>query len=161
MPGKVNPVIPEAVAQVAMAVMGHDLMIVQAASAGDLELNQFLPLVADSILMMLDLLAHACDMFARQCVAGILADREQCLLHVHNSTATLTALVERIGYDKAEHLAEHLERTKGDTTQTLRKFVTELGWLSAEEFEELTSPERVTRLGSPDGGNGASPLSPG
>ena len=56
MPGKVNPVIPEAVAQVAMAVMGHDLMIVQAASAGNLELSQFLPLVADSLLTMLDLL---------------------------------------------------------------------------------------------------------
>ena len=120
MPGKVNPVIPEAVAQVAMAVMGHDLMIVQAASAGNLELSQFLPLVADSFLTMLDLLTHACDIFARQCVAGIVADREHCLLHVHNSTATLTALVERIGYDKAEQLAEQLRQTKGDTTQTLR-----------------------------------------
>ena len=161
MPGKVNPVIPEAVAQVAMAVMGHDLIIVQAASTGNLELSQFLPLVADSLLTMLDLLAHACEIFARQCVAGIVADREQCLLHVHNSTATLTALVERIGYDKAEHLAEHLQQTKGDTTQTLRKFVIEHGWLSSEEFEELTSPERVTRLGSPNGESGANPLSPG
>ena len=70
MPGKVNPVVPEAVAQVAMAVFGYDQMIVQAASAGNLELNQFLPLVADSILTMLDLLAHACDVFARQCVDG-------------------------------------------------------------------------------------------
>ena len=158
MPGKVNPVVPEAVAQAAMAVMGHDLIIVQAASAGNLELSQFLPLVADSFLTMLDLLARACDIFARQCVAGIEADREQCLLHVHNSTATLTALVERIGYDKAEHLAEHLQQTKGDSTQTLRKFVIEHGWLTAAEFEELTSPERVTRLGSPDGGGGASAL---
>jgi aspartate ammonia-lyase len=161
MPGKVNPVIPEAVAQVAMAVMGHDLMIVQAVSGGNLELSQFLPLAADSLLTMLDLLARACDMFTRRCVAGIVADREQCLLHVHNSTATLTALVERIGYDKAEHLAEHLRVTKGDTTQTLRKFVTEHEWLSDKDFEELTSPERVTRLGSPNGDVGVSPLSPG
>ena len=161
MPGKVNPVIPEAVAQVAMAVFGHDQMIVQAVSAGNLELSQFLPLVADSILTMIDLLAHACEVFALRCVAGITADRERCLLHVHNSTATLTALVERIGYDKAEHLAERLRQTRGDTTQTLRQFVTEQGWLTAAEFEELTSPERVTRLGSPDGGDGASPLSPG
>ena len=150
MPGKVNPVIPEAVAQVAMAVLGHDLMIVQAASAGNLELSQFLPLVADSILTMIDLLAHACDMFARQCVAGIVADREQCLLHVHNSTATLTALVERIGYDKAEHLAEQLQQTRAIRRRPCGKFVTEQGWLSADEFEELTSPERVTRLGSPE-----------
>ena len=65
------------------------------------------------------------------------------------------------GYDKAEHLAEHLQQTKGDTTQTLRKFVIEHDWLSAEEFEELTSPERVTRLGSPNGDSQANPLSPG
>ena len=161
MPGKVNPVIPEAVAQVAIAVMGHDLMIVQAASAGNLELSQFLPLVADSLLTMLDLLAHACDIFTRHCVSGIVADREECLLHVHNSTATLTALVQQIGYDKAEHLAGHLQQTKGDTTQTLRKFVIEHEWLTEQEFEELTSPERVTRLGSPDRDGGASPLSPG
>ena len=161
MPGKVNPVVPEAVAQAAIAVMGHDLMIVQAVCGGNLELSQFLPLVADSLLTMLDLLANACEIFTRQCVAGIAADREQCLLHVHNSTATLTALVERLGYDKAEHLAEQLQQAKGDTTQTLKKFVVAHGWLSVQEFDELTSPERVTRLGSPDGESGASPLSPG
>ncbi len=161
MPGKVNPVIPEAVAQVAMAAIGHDSMIVQAVTAGNLELSQFLPLVADSILTMLDLLARACDVFSRQCVAGIVADREQCLLHVHNSTATLTALVQRIGYDKAEQLAEQLQTSKGDTTQTLRKFVTEHGWLTEQEFEELTSPERVTRLGAWNGDSDAGQLSPG
>jgi aspartate ammonia-lyase len=154
-------VVPEAVAQAAIAVMGHDLMIVQAVCGGNLELSQFLPLVADSLLTMLDLLANACEIFTRQCVTGIAADREQCLLHVHNSTATLTALVERLGYEKAEHLAEQLQQAKGDTTQTLKKFVVAHGWLSAQEFDELTSPERVTRLGSPDGESGASPLSPG
>jgi aspartate ammonia-lyase len=151
MPGKVNPVVPEAVAQAAIAVMGHDQMILQAASAGNLELNQFLPLVADSLLTSLDLLTRACDVFARLCVAGIEADREQCRRQVHNSTATLTALVERIGYEAAQHLAEHLDETKGDPTQTIRHFVVEHGMLTAEEFDALTSPERVTCLGSPDG----------
>lgn len=150
MPGKVNPVIPEAVAQVALAAIGHDAVIVQAASAGNLELNQFLPLVADSLLTMLDLLDHACDIFTRLCVLGIEADRQQCIRHVHNSTATLTALVERIGYDAAEHLAEHLAQRDGDVQQTLRHFVVDHGMLSAEEFDAMTSPERVTRLGSPD-----------
>ena len=74
MPGKVNPVIPEAVAQAAIAVMGHDQMIVQAVGGGNLELSQFLPLVADSLLTSLDLLTNACDIFARHCVAGIEAD---------------------------------------------------------------------------------------
>jgi aspartate ammonia-lyase len=151
MPGKVNPVVPEAVAQAAMAVMGHDLIITQASSAGNLELNQFLPLVADSLLTSLDLLTNACDLFARLCVMGIEADREQCLRHVNNSTATLTALVERIGYDAAEHLAGHLADSKGDPALTIKHFVVEHGWLSAEEFDQLTSPERVTQLGSPDG----------
>ena len=107
---------------------------------------------------MLDLLAQPARFSPGYASAGIAADREQCLLHVHNSTATLTALVERLGYEKVQHLAEHLQQTKGDTTQTLRKFVVEHDWLSAQEFEELTSPERVTRLGSPDGGSGARPL---
>jgi len=148
MPGKVNPVIPEAVAQAAIAVMGYDQAIVQAASSGNLELNQFLPLVADSLLGALDLLSNACDIFARLCVSGIEADVDQCRRNVHNSTATLTALIERIGYEAAEHLAEHLDATKGDLQQTIRRFVVEHGMMTAEEFDKLTAPERVTRLGA-------------
>ena len=102
MPGKVNPVIPEAVAQAAMAVMGHDQMIVQAVGGGNLELSQFLPLAADSLLTAIDLLTGACGIFARHCVAGIEADEERCRENVHNSTALLTALVDRIGYEAAE-----------------------------------------------------------
>ncbi|MGO8690461.1 MAG: aspartate ammonia-lyase [Thermoguttaceae bacterium] len=147
MPGKVNPVIPEAVAQAALAVMGHDQVIVQACAAGNLELNQFLPLVADSLLVSLDLLTAASDVLARLCVAGIEADRQRCLRNVQSSTATLTALIERIGYEAAEHLAEHAAAV-GDPLQTIRRFVLEHGMLTAEEFDELTSPDRVTRLGS-------------
>ncbi len=148
MPGKVNPVIPEAVGQAALAVMGHDQIVLQAAAAGNLELNQFLPLLADSLLGSLDLLAGACDIFARFCVAGIEADPQQCLRNVQSSTATLTALIERIGYEAAEHLAEHVAAAGGDPLQTIRSFVLDHGLLAAEEFDELTSPERVTRLGS-------------
>ena len=149
MPGKINPVIPEAVVQAAMAVLGHDQVIVQAASAGNLELNAFLPLVADSLLGSLDLLTRACDVFARLCVAGIEADRGQCRRHVRDSTATLTALVERIGYEAAEHLAEHLTGSDEEVQQNLRHLVVDHGLLTGEEFDELVSPERVMRLGSP------------
>ena len=148
MPGKVNPVIPEAVGQAAIFVMGCDQMILQASSAGNLELNQFLPLVADSLLGSLDALTSACDIFTRFCVAGIEADAQRCLRNVHNSTATLTALIERIGYDAAEQLAESVAAAAGDPLQTIRRFVVERNLLTAEEFDELTSPERVTRLGS-------------
>lgn len=147
MPGKVNPVIPEAVAQAAIAVMGHDQMIVQAVTGGNLELSQFLPLVADSLLTSIDLLTNACDIFARHCVAGIEADERRCRQNVHNSTALLTALVDRIGYDAAEQIARDVAAGPGGQCD-IRRLVLDRGLLSAEELDALTSPDRVTRLGS-------------
>ncbi len=144
MPGKVNPVIPEAVAQAAIAVLGHDQMIVQAIGGGNLELSQFLPLVADSLLTSLDLLTNACDIFAKHCVTGIEADAERCRANVHNSTAALTALVDKIGYEAAEQLA----REAANSGRNIRELVVQRGMLTAEEFDELTSPERICRLGS-------------
>jgi aspartate ammonia-lyase len=146
MPGKVNPVIPEAVAQAAIAVFGHDQMICQAVGAGNLELSQFLPLVADSLLTALDLLTSACDVFARLCVVGIEPQRDRCRCGVANSTATLTALVERIGHAAADTLARAAEATG----RGVRELALERGLLSAVEFDELTSPERVMRLGHPE-----------
>ncbi|MFZ5831636.1 MAG: aspartate ammonia-lyase [Planctomycetota bacterium] len=142
MPGKVNPVIPEAVGQAAIAVMGYDQMVVQAASAGNLELNQFLPLVADALLTSIELLCGACDAFARLCVLGIEADRERCRRTMEGSTATLTALVERIGYDACESLAN------AQDGKSIRDLVIERGLLTAEEFDALVSAERSMRLGS-------------
>jgi aspartate ammonia-lyase len=147
MPGKVNPVIAEAVAQAAIAVMGHDQMILQAVGAGTLELSQFLPLVADSLLTSLDLLAGACDIFARYCVAGIEANASRCRRNIHNSTATLTALVDKIGYDRAQELAREIEASQCGQLN-IRQLVISRGLLTAAEFDELTSPERVTKLGS-------------
>jgi aspartate ammonia-lyase len=144
MPGKVNPVIPEAVSQAAIAAAAHDQAIFQAVSLGNLELSQFLPLVADSLLTSLDLLANACDIFRRLCVEGIEANLSQCRSHVHDSTATLTALVEAIGYEQTSHLAAHVV-SEG---KSIRDLVLEHGWLTSEQFDDLTSPERVARLGS-------------
>jgi aspartate ammonia-lyase len=149
MPTKVNPVIPEAVAQAAMAVMGHDQVIAHAVSAGNLELSQFLPVVADSLLTSIDLLASACDIFARHCVAGIIAHEEQCRWHVDGSTATLTALVDRLGYVQASQLGA-VAYAEG---KTVRQVVIERNLLSGEEFDALVAPERVTRLGSTGDGN--------
>ena len=148
MPGKVNPVIPEAVAQAAIAVMGHDQMILQAVGGGNLELSQFLPLVADSLLTSIDLLTNACDIFARHCVSGIEADERRCRQNVHNSTALLTALVDRIGYDAAEQIAREAAAAGPDGERDIRRLVLDRGLVSTEEFEELTSPQRVTKLGS-------------
>jgi aspartate ammonia-lyase len=147
MPGKVNPVIPEAVAQAAIAVMGHDQMILQAIGGGNLELSQFLPLAADSLLTSIDLLTGACEIFARHCVAGIQADAHRCRRNIHNSTALLTALIDKIGYDLAEQIAHEVAASPGNQ-QDIRQLVIDRGLLTAEEFDRLTSPEHVTKLGS-------------
>lgn len=152
MPGKINPVIPEAVAQAAIAVMGHDQMIAQAVAAGNLELSQFMPLVADSLLTAIDLLTGACDIFARHCVAGIEADEGRCRQSTENSTALLTALVDRIGYEAVEQLAvEQLAveaAAEGSAPSNIRQLAIDRGLLTPDEYDELTSPDRVTKLGS-------------
>jgi aspartate ammonia-lyase len=146
MPGKVNPVIPEAVSQVAMLVMGHDTTIASACAAGSLELNPFLPLVAACLLESLELLARADDILCRHCVSGLESDEARCREHVLNSTAAATALLPALGYDRVCELA-HLS---AETGRTIRDLAIAQGWLTAGAFEELISPEAVCRLGMPD-----------
>jgi aspartate ammonia-lyase len=145
MPGKVNPVIPEAATQAAMLAMGNDSAIAAACAAGSLELNAFLPLIADCLLENLDVLARADDLLTRLCVDGIEADEARCRAHVMNATTEATELVPRLGYEHAEE-AERLAREQG---KSLREVVVELAWMSGEEFDEATSPEAICRLGSP------------
>jgi aspartate ammonia-lyase len=145
MPGKVNPVIPEAATQAAMLVMGNDSVIGAACAAGSLELNAFLPLIAHCLLGNLDLLARANDLLCRYCVDGIEADEARCRAHVENSTAAATALVPVMGYERAGEAA----RLAKEQSKTLRAVVVENGWMSAVEFDEAISPEAVCRLGSP------------
>jgi aspartate ammonia-lyase len=153
MPGKVNPVIPEAVSQAAIAVMAHDQAVATASGLGNLELNAFLPLVADCLLGSLDLLTNACDVFRRLCVEGIEADEERCRQLVESATATVTALVGRIGYEQAQTVASKAAAEN----KTVRQVVLEMGLLSAEQFDELLTPEAVMRLGAPEDGPGVSP----
>jgi aspartate ammonia-lyase len=145
MPGKVNPVIPEAVSQVAMLVMGHDATITMACAAGSLELNPFLPLVANCLLENIDLLARADDILRRHCIEGLEADEARCRKHVENSTATAAALVPVLGYERAGEAA----RLAMANDATIRETVIAQGWLTGGEFDALISPEAVCRLGSP------------
>jgi aspartate ammonia-lyase len=144
MPGKVNPVIPEAVSQVAMLVMGHDATIASACAAGSLELNPFLPLVAHCLLESLELLARADDILRRFCVEGLQANQERCRQHVESSTAVATALLPALGYERACEAA----RLAGESGQTIRQVVVANGWLADAEFDALITPEAVCRLGS-------------
>jgi len=145
MPGKVNPVIPEAATQAAMLAMGNDSVIGAACAAGSLELNAFLPLIAHCLLENLEILSRADDLLCRYCVDGIEADEARCRAHVENSTAAATALVPVLGYERAGEAAR-LAKEQG---KTLRAVVIEKVWMSAGEFDEAISPEAVCRLGSP------------
>jgi aspartate ammonia-lyase len=145
MPGKVNPVIPEAVSQAAMAVMAHDHALTMACSLGNLELNAFLPLVADALLTSLDLLTAACGILRRLCVAGIEADEDRCRRTVCGATATATALVAAIGYEAAQRIAAEARRSG----RTVRDAAIAAGLLTAEQFDSLVAGESVMRLGSP------------
>ena len=144
MPGKVNPVIPEAVTQAAVATAGYDQMILQAAGMGNLELNPFLPLIADALLTEIDLLTRACDVFARLCVDGIEANRERCRQHVDSATAAATALIDVLGYERVQQLAT---KAQADS-KPIRQVVIEETSITEADFDELVAPERVTRLGS-------------
>jgi aspartate ammonia-lyase len=124
MPGKVNPVIPEAVMQAAMKVMAGDAAISEAASRGEFELNAFLPLIADSLLENLSLLERATALFEEKCVNGLTADRERCLLLLESSCAFAASYVPLLGYDRvsgivrgggsAMEIKDKLDRAAGE-----------------------------------------------
>jgi aspartate ammonia-lyase len=144
MPGKVNPVIPEAVSQVAMLVFGHDQALTLACASGSLELNPFLPLVAHSLLESLDLLARGDDILRRHCVEGMQADEVRCRAHVEDSTALVTALVPALGYEKCCLVAKKAQ----ESGKSIRQVVLDEGFLTLSQFTALVAAEAVTRLGS-------------
>jgi aspartate ammonia-lyase len=143
MPGKINPVIPEALTQAGLAVLGNHQVIAQAAAMGNLELNAFMPVIADALLHTLDLLVRACESLTA-CVGGMEANRERCASHVESGAAVLTALVESLGYEKATEVAQ-AARENGTT---IRQVVLGRGLMDEAAFSALVAPERVTRLGS-------------
>ncbi len=144
MPGKVNPVIPEAVGQAALAISAHDAALMNACSLGNLELNQYLPLIADSLLSSLELARNACRIFAERCVAGIAALPQQCAAQVRGATATVTALLDLIGYEAAQDVA----RSAMEAQQSIRQVVLERQLMSAQEFDRAIAPDTVMQLGS-------------
>ena len=144
MPGKVNPVIPEAVAQAAILTMGNDQIIAQACSAGNLELNQFMPLIAHTLLESFTIMNNACKIFREHCVTGISANEDVCKKSVENSTAIVTALIPKIGYNKASEVIRKAKKESLSIKETAVKY----GFVTDEEFEILITPEAVCRLGN-------------
>ncbi len=144
MPGKINPVIPEAVIQSAMLVIGYDAALTNACSMGVLELNSFMPLIAHCLLESIDLLQRSCEILATKCIVGIEANAERCRANIESSTVLATALIPVIGYEKATQVS----RLKQESGKSIREVVKQLGIMTDEQIDELVSPEAVCRLGS-------------
>ncbi|MGC7871270.1 aspartate ammonia-lyase [Desulfosporosinus sp. SYSU MS00001] len=147
MPGKVNPVIPEMIGQVAMKVMANDYAITLAASSGQLELNSFMPLIAESFLESLELLNQGVIIFREKCIEGIQAQKEQCQANLERSTALAAALVHHIGYDRASELAGKALRDNKSICDVLKEETT----LSDSRIAEILNPWEVTKPGIPGG----------
>lgn len=143
MPGKVNPVVPEAAAQAAMVVMGNDQVIAQAASGGNLELNQFMPLIAHALLESIDLLTNASELLRVHCVQDLKANKEQCRNNVMNSTALITAVIPSIGYERASEIAV---KARSENIP-VKEAILQSGLISEQLLNELISPEVVCKLG--------------
>ncbi len=141
MPGKVNPTQAEALTMVCVQVMGNDAAISFAGSQGNFELNVFKPVMIHNFLNSVRLLTDACRSFVDHCVVGIEANREQIDAHVSNSLMLVTALNPKIGYDNAAKIAKTAHREG----ISLREAAVKLGLLTAEEFDAIVVPERMTR----------------
>jgi len=111
MPGKINPVIPEAVIQVAAQVMGNDTTIMMGGQSGNLELNVMLPVIAYNLLQSIDLLSSGAKLLAEKCITGITANRQKCMENIEKSLAVATYLVPHVGYDKAALIAGKADET--------------------------------------------------
>lgn len=143
MPGKVNPVIPEVVTQVAFLIAGGDGTITMAAEAGQLELNAFEPVVFFTLFLELDSLREAVRTFTDNCVSGITANRERCRQLVEESVGIVTALCPAIGYQRAASLAKEALKVH----QPVRKLAVEEHLLDEKSLEELLDPLSMTTPG--------------
>ncbi len=148
MPGKVNPVLSEAMMMACARVMGNHTSITICGQHGNFELNVMMPVMAHAFLESASILANACDAFRSKCVEGIEADRERCreLLELNPSIAT--ALNAAIGYDKASQVAKKAAADR----RSVRDVVKEMGLLSDEQLDEILDVRDMTEPGIPGGG---------
>jgi fumarate hydratase class II len=136
MPGKVNPVIPEAVIQMAYQVMGNDTTIALAGQSGQFELNVTLPLLAHNILQSIHLLSGGAQLLADKCIQALAADEARCEGYIEQSLALVTALVPHIGYDRSADLAKKAYATG----KTVREIATAEKVLPENRIDELLGP---------------------
>lgn len=145
MPGKVNPVIPEVVNQVAFNIIGNDMTITMAAEAGQLELNAFEPIVFYCLFQSIDTLAYAVETFVDNCVKGITANEERCRYLVENSIGVITAICPYVGYQKAADIA----KAALQTGSSIRELILKEHLLTEEELNKILDPVNMTEPGIP------------
>jgi aspartate ammonia-lyase len=143
MPGKVNPVIPEVVNQVAFAIIGQDVTVSFAAEAGQLQLNAFEPIIALSLMRGLTQMRNAIQVLDERCVRGIVANEKRLAAIVEDSLALVTALNPVIGYEKATEVALVAQRDNA----TVRQAVLALGYMSAEDLDRVLDARRLAQAG--------------
>ncbi len=143
MPGKVNPVIPEVVNQVAFNIMGNDLTITLAAEAGQLELNAFEPIIFWNLTHAVEFLTYAVNTLVDHCVVGITANRERCRDMVEHSVGIITALCPHVGYEKAAEVAKRAIATGA----SVRELILEEGLLDEAALDKILDPYSMTEPG--------------
>jgi fumarate hydratase class II len=143
MPGKVNPTQSEALTMVCVQVFGNDATVGIAGSQGNFELNVFKPVMILNFLHSVELLTDSTTNFRRFAIEGVEANTERIAEHVANSLMVVTALTPHLGYDKAGEIAKHAHHHH----TSLREAAVSLGHVTAEEFDRLVRPERMTRPG--------------
>lgn len=141
MPGKINPVIPEVVSQVAYLIIGHDYTITMAAEAGQLELNAFEPVLFHHLFESIDTLKEAAATLTKHCITGITANKGQCEEYIEKSVGISTALCPYIGYAKSAEIAKKSLKTG----ISVKELVLEESLLKEEELKEILKPEKMTQ----------------
>jgi aspartate ammonia-lyase len=148
MPGKVNPVMMEAVMQASMAVRANDAVVTECAAHGTLQINEFMPLLAFSLLESIDIL-EACALAFAGHVEFIRANPERCADHLADSPTLLTAFLPRIGYERADALVKEFALAKAqDSSLTLRRFLSER--LDEAMVNDVLSAPNLLKLGHTD-----------
>jgi len=150
MPGKVNPVLAEAMMMVCAQVFGNDTVVTWAGANGNFELNVMMPVMAHNLLESIRLLANATTAFTEKCVTGIQANEERCRELVELSMAMVTSLAPKIGYDRAAEIAKESDRTG----KTVREIAREQKILPEEELNAALDPLAMTKPGGSGAGGG-------
>ncbi|URZ02447.1 aspartate ammonia-lyase [Clostridium felsineum] len=143
MPGKVNPVIPEVINQIAFNIIGNDVTVSMAVEAGQLELNAFEPVIFYNIFESIETLTNGIDTFIKNCVLGITANKEICNEFVNNSVGIVTALCPYIGYTKSARIA----KTAIKTGESIKRVLLREGIFKEKEINSIINPLKMTKPG--------------